>query len=65
MVDVGQYSSKNDRWVVINSEMGKKFEQRSFDLREVESLERCHVGQLGYCLVGDEIFPLYLQLIRP
>ena len=44
MVDVGQCGSKNDRGVVINSEMGKKFEQNFFDLREVESLERCLVG---------------------
>ena len=44
MVDVGQCGSKNDRGVIINSEMGKNFEESSFDLREVESLERCLVG---------------------
>lgn len=44
IVDVGQCGSKTDSGVVINSEMGKKFEQRSFDLHEVESLERCLVG---------------------
>ena len=44
MVDAGQCGSKNDSGVVINSEMGKKFEQRSFDLHEVEILERCLVG---------------------
>ena len=44
MVDVGQCVSKNDSGVVINPEMGKNFEQSSFDLHEVESLERCLVG---------------------
>ena len=44
MVDVGQYGSKNDSGVVINSETGQMFEQCSFDLHEVESLERCLVG---------------------
>ena len=33
MGDVGHNGSKNDNEVVINSEMGKKFEQRSFDLQ--------------------------------
>ena len=33
MVDVEHNGSKNDNEVVINSEMGKKFEQRSSDLQ--------------------------------
>ena len=44
LVDIGQYGSKNDSGVVINSKIGKKFEQRSFDLHQVESLERCLAG---------------------
>ena len=44
LVDVGQYGSKNGSGVVINSKIGKKFEQRLFDLHQVESLERCLAG---------------------
>ena len=43
-VDVGQYSSNNDSTVLIKSEVGQKFEERSFDLLKVESLERYLVG---------------------
>ena len=65
MVDVGKYGSKNDSGVLINSEMNKKFEESSFDLPKVKSLEQCLVRWLAYYLVGDEILPLKLQLIRP
>ena len=34
MVDVGQYGSKNDSGVLINSELGQKFEESSSDLPE-------------------------------
>ena len=43
MVDVGRYDSKNDSGVLINSEMNQKFEESSFDLPEVKSLEQCIV----------------------
>ena len=43
MVDVGRYGSKNDSGVLINSEMNQKFEESSFDLPEVKSLEQCLV----------------------
>ena len=46
--------------VLINSEMGQKFEKSSFDLPEAESLERFPVGELPYYLVSDEIFPVRL-----
>ena len=46
--------------VLINSEMGQKFEE--FDLPEAESLERFPVGELPYYLVSDEIFPMRLWL---
>ena len=60
MVDVGKYGSKNDSGILINSEMRQKFEEISFHLPEVESLEGCPVGELPYYLVGDRIFPLKL-----
>ena len=44
MVDLGKYGSKNDSGVLINSEMNEKFEESSFDLPKVESLEQCLVG---------------------
>ena len=39
MVDIGQYDSNNDSGVLLNSEMGQKFEESSIDLPEAESLE--------------------------
>ena len=57
MVDVGQYGSNNDSGVLINSEVGQKFEGRSFDLSEAEKLGGCPIGELPYYLVSDEIFP--------
>ena len=46
--------------ILINSEMGQKFEESSFDLSEAESLERFPVAELPYYLVSDEIFPMRL-----
>ena len=44
MVDVGQYGSKNDSGVLINSEMNQKFEESSFDFPKVKSLEKYLIG---------------------
>ena len=60
MLNVGQYSSNNDSGVLINSLIGQKFEENSFDLPAVESLEGCPAAELPYYLVGDESFPLKL-----
>ena len=65
MVDVGQYGSNNDSGVLINSEMSQKFEERSFDLPEAESLGGCPAGESPSYLVGDEIFRLKLWLMSP
>ena len=65
MVDVGQYGSDNDSGVLINSEVGQKFEGRSFDLPDAEKLGGCPVGELPYYLVSNEILPLKLWLMLP
>ena len=64
MVDVGQYGSNNDS-VLLNSEMGQRFEEDSLDIPPPEKVQGCQVEKLPYYLVGDEIFPLKTWLMRP
>ena len=59
MADVGQYGSNNDSGVLLNSEMGQRFEEDSSDIHLL-------VEKLPYYLVGDIIFPiLKTWLMRP
>lgn len=62
---VGQYGSNNDSGVLLNSEMGQRFEEGSIQVPLPERLEGYRLGNLPYFLVGDEIFPLKDWLMRP
>ena len=65
LFDVGQYDSNNDSGVIFHSNMGVYFEDRSNNMPQPESVEGCHFDPLPYFLVGDEIFPLKIWLMRP
>ena len=65
LVDVGQYGSNNDSGVLLNSEIGQRFEENSLEIPCAEKLNGCHLEKLPYYLVGDEIFPLKSWLMRP
>ena len=65
MFDLGQYRSKNDSGVLMNSELGKKLEQGTLSIPQATSLDGCLYDPLPYFLVGDEIFPLKTYLMRP
>ena len=54
-IDIGEYRSNNDCGVLLNSRMGRKFEQSRFNIPPPEAL---HVldGAVPFFLVGDELF---------
>ena len=63
-VDIGQYGSGNDSEVLKPSHMGKCFEGNSLNVPEGSKIPGTDV-ELPYFLVGDEIFPLKIWLMRP
>ena len=63
-VDIGQYGSGNDSRVLKLSHMGKCFKDNSLNVLEGSKIPGKDV-ELPYFLVGDEIFPLKIWLMRP
>ena len=63
--DVGQYGSNNDSGVLLNSEMGQRFDEDSLNVPKGKEVAGYSLGELPYYLVGDEIFPLKNWLMRP
>lgn len=55
---VGAHSSNNDRGVLANSIMDKRFERETLILPESEDLPGCNFTPLPYYILGDKIFPL-------
>ena len=64
-VDVGAYGSSNDSGVLLNSEMGQKFEEEVHDTPKPEPLDGCKIKELPFYFVGDEISPLKTWMMRP
>ena len=66
VIDVGQYGSSADGGVFRRSEMGKRFYNRELNIPEPKQLPNApHVGLIPHCIVGDEAFPLRIDLMRP
>ena len=65
LYDIGSYGSNNDSGVLANSMMGRMLEDNRLKVPIPEKLDGCKCEPLPYFLVGDEIFPLKLWLIRP
>ena len=65
LFDVGQYGSNNDARLQANSSTGQKVEAGEMNIPPPRHLESCSFDPLPYYLVGDEIFPLKIWLIRP
>ncbi|XP_065067590.1 putative nuclease HARBI1 [Rhopilema esculentum] len=63
--DVGQHGSNNDSGVLLNSEMGQRFEEGSLGIPQATGVNGYTLGPMPYYLVGDEIFPLKDWLMRP
>ena len=62
LFDIGQYGSNNDSGVLINSKMGKMFENNELEIPVKSSINKY---TLPYFLLGDVIFPLKQWLMRP
>lgn len=58
MVDIGAPGRFSDSGVFKGSHMGQSFEQKLFDIPQMED-------DFSYVLVGDEAFPLTDYLMRP
>lgn len=65
MFDLGQYGSNNDSGVLSHSEMGQCFDEGSLFVPDESDIEGTETFKLPYYLVGDEIFPLKVWLMRP
>ena len=65
LIDLGQYGSNNDSGVLLNSEMGMRFEEKTLSVPDDEVLEGININKLPFYLVGDEIFPLKTWLLKP
>ena len=65
LFDAGQYGSNNDAGVLANSSIGQKIEAGKMNIPPPRHLDGCSFDPLPYYLVGDEIFPLKIWLMRP
>ena len=65
LFDFGSYTSNNDCGVLANSLLGKGLESNKIQLPPDEPLDCCAFSPLPYYLLGDDIFPLKIWLIKP
>ena len=64
-VDVGDFGSNGDSGIFQNCPLGKNFMEGNLDL-SLKHLPGWAVGgALPHCFVGDEAFPLHMDLMRP
>ena len=65
LYDLGGYGSNDDSGILLNSEMGRRLEEKRINLPIAEDLDGCNYKSLPYYLICDKIFPLKLWLMRP
>ena len=65
VADVGQYGSSNDAGVLAHSEIYHAFENNIINVPADKSLPGSAEGKLPYFLLGDDIFPLKMWLVKP
>ena len=59
----GNYGSNNDRGILGQSDLGKKYENKPTNLPGSEKLPGCKFELISQYLLGDEIFPFWI--LRP
>ena len=65
LFDTEQYGSNNDSGVLLNSKLGKDFDENKLGIPEALNLANCNFKPLPYYLLWDDIFSLKSWLIRP
>ena len=65
-MDVGNYGSNSDKGIFKHSNSGRKFLLNELGLYPRKPLSGFpQAGLLPYCFVGDEAFPLSVDLMKP
>ena len=66
VVDVGNYGSNSDTGIFKHSNFGQKFLLKELGLPQRKPLPGFpEAGLLPHCFIGDEAFPLSVDLMRP
>ena len=65
-VDVGDFGSNGDSGIFRNCPLGKNFKDGNLDVPAPKRIPGWpQGGALPHCIVGDEAFPLRMDLMRP
>lgn len=64
LFDLGQYGSNNDSGVLAKSKMNSLFEENALNVPGPTDIENFPKNPAPYVLVGDDIFPLKMWLLR-
>lgn len=65
-IDVGAYGHSNDSEVFKNSNMGRRFQEKSFNIPNGRRLPNDENGKIiPFCIVADEAFGLADNILRP
>ena len=65
-IDVGEYGSNSDSSIFRSSNFGTRYLQGDLDIPPPKPLPNFpNQGALPHCIVGDEAFPLHMDLMRP
>ena len=65
-IDVGEYGSNSDSSIFRSSNFGTRYLQGDLDVPPPKALPNFpNQGTLPHCIVGDEAFPLRMDLMRP
>ena len=65
LYDVGSYGSNNDCGILAKSSMGEGFEYGEIKLPDPQALPGCSFNPLPFYILGDDIFPLKMWLLKP
>lgn len=66
MVDIGSYGRNSDSGIFLKSAFGRRLYRDTMNVPPASPLEGMpELGNMPYCLVGDEAFPLTTFLMRP
>ena len=65
LVDIGEAGRQSDGGILSNSSFGQAFDDNQLFIPEPSPLPNTNDPSLPYVIVGDEAFPLKLNMMRP